>query len=181
MINVVANRYAEALFQLGEEENSTDTLFKELEKVVDMMTKVSKDFYKVLKSPLVSKSEKKNLVEIIFDKEVSSNIKNFLKVLVDKDRIAFLEDIELAYKDLLNKKNNITDGVAISAIPMSKTDIKELEVKLSNKYNKNVTIENVVDKTILGGVLVRIGNEQIDGTVKTRLDKMKEKLSEVIS
>ncbi|UWD49384.1 F0F1 ATP synthase subunit delta [Clostridioides difficile] len=181
MINVVANRYAEALFQLGEEENSTDILFKELEKVVDMMTKVSKDFYKVLKSPLVSKSEKKNLVEIIFDKEVSSNIKNFLKVLVDKDRIAFLEDIELAYKDLLNKKNNITDGIAISAIPMSETDIKELEVKLSNKYNKNVTIENVVDKTILGGVLVRIGNEQIDGTVKTRLDKMKEKLSEVIS
>ncbi|MDL0331725.1 F0F1 ATP synthase subunit delta, partial [Clostridioides difficile] len=53
MINVIANRYAEALFQLGEEENSTDVLFKELEKVVDMMTKVSKDFYKVLKSPLV--------------------------------------------------------------------------------------------------------------------------------
>ena len=70
MINVIANRYAEALFQLGEEENSTDVLFKELEKVVDMMTKVSKDFYKVLKSPLVSKSEKKNLVEIIFSKEV---------------------------------------------------------------------------------------------------------------
>ncbi|MCE0661505.1 ATP synthase F1 subunit delta, partial [Clostridioides difficile] len=112
---------------------------------------------------------------------VSSNIKNFLKVLVDKDRISYLEDIELAYKELLNKKNNVIDGVAISAIPMSETDIKELEVKLSNKYNKNVTIENVVDKTILGGVLVRIGNEQIDGTVKTRLDKMKEKLSEVIS
>lgn len=181
MINVIANRYAEALFQLGEEENSTDVLFKELEKVVDMMTKVSKDFYKVLKSPLVSKSEKKNLVEIIFSKEVSSNIKNFLKVLVDKDRISYLEDIELAYKELLNKKNNVIDGVAISAIPMSETYIKELEVKLSNKYNKNVTIENVVDKTILGGVLVRIGNEQIDGTVKTRLDKMKEKLSEVIS
>ncbi|EGT2205036.1 F0F1 ATP synthase subunit delta [Clostridioides difficile] len=181
MINVIANRYAEALFQLGEEENSTDVLFKELEKVVDMMTKVSKDFYKVLKSPLVSKSEKKNLVEIIFSKEVSSNIKNFLKVLVDKDRISYLEDIELAYKELLNKKNNVIDGVAISAIPMSEIDIKELEVKLSNKYNKNVTIENVVDKTILGGVLVRIGNEQIDGTVKTRLDKMKEKLSEVIS
>lgn len=59
MINVIANRYAEALFQLGEEENSTDVLFKELEKVVDMMTKVSKDFYKVLKSPLVSNQKRK--------------------------------------------------------------------------------------------------------------------------
>lgn len=180
MINVVANRYAEALFQLGEEENLTNELYKELEKIVDM-TKVSNDFYKVLKSPLVAKSEKKNLIEIILDKEVNCNIKNFLKVLIDKDRIAFLEDIEMSYKELLNKKNNIIAGVAISAIPMNETDIKELEIKLSSKYNKNVTIENVVDKTILGGVLVRIGNEQIDGTVKTRLDKMKEHLSEVIS
>lgn len=124
-----------------------------------MMIKVSKDFYKVLKLLLVLKLEKKNLVEIIFSKEVSFNIKNFLKVLVDKDRILYLEDIELVYKELLNKKNNVIDGVVISVILMSEIDIKEFEVKFLNKYNKNVIIENVVDKIILGGVLVRIGNE----------------------
>ena len=64
---------------------------------------------------------------------------------------------------------------------MKKEEIKELEEKLSEKYNKNVTLENKVDKSILGGVLVRLGNEEIDGTVKTRLDKMKEQLSQVIS
>ena len=59
--------------------------------------------------------------------------------------------------------------------------IKKLEEKLSQKYNKNVTLENKVDKSILGGVLVRLGNEEIDGTVKTRLSKVKEQLSQVIS
>ncbi|WP_290691554.1 F0F1 ATP synthase subunit delta, partial [Intestinibacter sp.] len=49
------------------------------------------------------------------------------------------------------------------------------------KYNKNITLENKVDKSILGGVLVRLGNIQIDGSVKTRLDNIKDQLSQVIS
>ena len=60
-------------------------------------------------------------------------------------------------------------------------EIKDLEKNLSIKYNKNVTLNNIVDKTILGGVLVKLGNEEIDGTVKTRLSKMKKQLSQVIS
>ena len=58
---------------------------------------------------------------------------------------------------------------------------KDLEKNLSIKYNKNVTLNNIVDETILGGVLVKLGNEEIDGTVKTRLAKIKNQLSQVIS
>ena len=58
--------------------------------------------------------------------------------------------------------------------------IKELETELSKKYNKNVTLENKVDKSVLGGVLVRLGNTEIDGTIKTRLDGLKNQLSQVI-
>ncbi|MDU7535839.1 MAG: F0F1 ATP synthase subunit delta, partial [Peptostreptococcaceae bacterium] len=60
-------------------------------------------------------------------------------------------------------------------------EIKDLEKNLSIKYNKNVTLNNIVDETILGGVLVKLGNEEIDGTVRTRLSKMKNQLSQVIS
>ena len=64
---------------------------------------------------------------------------------------------------------------------MTTNEIKELEAKLSSRYNKNVTLENKVDESVLGGVLVRLWNEEIDGTVKTRLAKMKEQLSQLIS
>ena len=64
---------------------------------------------------------------------------------------------------------------------MNQDEIQELAKELSKKYNKNVTLENIVDKSILGGVLVRLENEEIDGTVKTRLSKVKEQLSQVIS
>ena len=180
MMNIVANRYAEALFQIGEEENLTDMMYKELSDVVNLI-KVNQDFFSVLKSPVISKKEKISLIDNIFENKININIKNFLKILIEQDRISFILDISDSYKELLNEKNNILEGFVISAIPMKKEEIKELEEKLSKKYNKNVTLENKVDKSILGGVLVRLGNEEIDGTVKTRLDKMKEQLSQVIS
>ena len=180
MINIIASRYAEALFQIGEEENLTDMMYQELSDVVNLI-KLNQDFFSVLKSPVISKKEKISLIDNIFENKININIKNFLKILIEQDRISFILDISDSYKELLNEKHNILEGFVISAIPMKKEEIKELEEKLSKKYNKNVTLENKVDKSILGGVLVRLGNEEIDGTVKTRLDKMKEQLSQVIS
>lgn len=180
MMNVIANRYAEALFQIGEEEKLTDMLYQELSEIVNLI-KVNQDLFSILKSPVISKKEKISLIDNIFEDKININIKNFLKILIEQDRISFISDISDSYKELLNEKNNILEGFVISAIPMKKEEIKELEEKLSEKYNKNVTLENKVDKSILGGILVRLGNEEIDGTVKTRLDKMKEQLSQVIS
>ena len=180
MINVVASRYAEALFQVGEEENLTDKLYQELSEIVNLI-EINQDLFSILKSPVISKKEKINIIDYVFENKININVKNFLKILVERNRISSIKDIASSYKELLNEKNNILEGIAITAIPMKKEEIKKLEEKLSQKYNKNVTLENKVDKSILGGVLVRLGNEEIDGTVKTRLSKVKEQLSQVIS
>ena len=180
MIDIIANRYAEALFQLSEEENITKEIYNELHSVLNII-KSNKDLDNVLKSPLVAKAEKVQLIETLFNNKINNNLKNFLKILVEKGRISSLKSIELTFKQLLNEKNNIIEGTVISAIPLTDEKVKELEEKLSKKYNKNVTLENKVDKTILGGVLVRLGNTQIDGSVKTRLDNIKDQLSQVIS
>ncbi|MGL6104704.1 F0F1 ATP synthase subunit delta [Romboutsia sp.] len=180
MISIVAGRYAEALFQIGEETASTTKLYEELNEVVDIL-KSNVDFNNVLKSPLVAKGEKKNLVEKVFGNQLSVNLNSFLKIMIDKDRMSALEAVSKYYKVLLNEKNNIIEGIAITAVTMSLEELKQLEAKLSSKYNKNVTLENKVDESILGGILVRLGNEEIDGTVKTRLAGMKEQLSQVIS
>ena len=150
MINVIADRYAQALFEVGEETQTTSELYQELSELVEIFNE-NKDLY------------------------------NFLKIVIDKDRISTIENIKESYKGLLNDKNNILEGTAITAVELSEKEIKDLEKNLSIKYNKNVTLNNIVDKTILGGVLVKLGNEEIDGTVKTRLSKMKKQLSQVIS
>lgn len=180
MIDIIANRYAEALFELSEEENITKEIYNELNNVVNIV-KNNKDLDNVLKSPLVAKAEKVQLIETLFNTKINNNLKNFLKILVEKGRISSLKSIELTFKELLNDKHNIIEGTVISAIALTDEKVKELEEKLSKKYNKNVTLENKVDESILGGVLVRLGNTQIDGSVKTRLDNIKDQLSQVIS
>lgn len=180
MINIIASRYAEALFQVGEESNSTTKLYEELNAVLDIL-KSYKNFYNVLKSPLISKGEKKEIIENVFNNRIENDLKNFFKILIDKERISSLELIQKSFKDLLNENNNIVEGKAITAIPMSKEEIKKLEENLSSKYNANIILENIVDETILGGVLVRLGNKEIDGTIKTRLENLKQELSQVIS
>ena len=179
MIDVIANRYAEALFQIGEEENKTDNLYNELKEVSSLIT-TNNDLNNVMKSPLVSKNEKIQLIDTLFAGKIDNDLKNFFKILVEKGRITSVEAIEATYKELLNEKNNILEGYVISAVPMDNEKIKELETELSKKYNKNVTLENKVDKSVLGGVLVRLGNTEIDGTIKTRLEGLKNQLSQVI-
>ena len=180
MIDVIANRYAEALFQLSEEENITKEIYNELHDVVEVI-KNNKELDNVLKSPLVAKNEKTQLIEALFNNKINNNLKNFLKILVEKGRISSLKSIELTFKELLNDKHNIIEGTVISAIALTEKQVKEFEEKLSKKYNKNVTLENEVDQSILGGVLVRLGNTQIDGSVKTRLNNIKDQLTQVIS
>ena len=179
MIDVIANRYAEALFQLSEEENITKEIYNELHDVVEVI-KNNKELDNVLKSPLVAKNEKTQLIEALFNNKINNDLKNFLKILVEKGRISSLKSIELTFKELLNDKHNIIEGTVISAIALTEKQVKELEEKLSKKYNKNVTLENEVDQSILGGVLVRLGNTEIDGTIRTRLNGLKNQLSQVI-
>lgn len=180
MINVIADRYAQALFEVGEETQTTSELYQELKQLVDILNE-NKDLYNFLKSPLIGRDDKKNVMKNIFENQLSKNMNNFLKIVIDKDRISVIENIQESYKSLLNDKNNILEGTAITAVSLNEKEIKDLEKNLSTKYNKNVTLTNVVDETILGGVLVKLGNEEIDGTIRTRLSKMKKQLSQVIS
>ena len=132
MIDVIANRYAEALFQLSEEENITKEIYNELHDVVEVI-KNNKELDNVLKSPLVAKNEKTQLIEALFNNKINNNLKNFLKILVEKGRISSLKSIELTFKELLNDKHNIIEGTVISAIALTEKQVKELEEKLSKK------------------------------------------------
>lgn len=180
MISQVARRYAEALFDLAQEEDSLDNIYTEITQLNGVL-KENKNLYDVFRSPFISKDEKKSLAKEIFEDKVSKNVKNFLLVLIDNGRTTQLNSIVLAYKELLNEAYNIQEGEVISAIKLSQEQVSKMEELLSKKYGKNIKLKNKIDQDIIGGILVKIGNEQIDGSVKARLEDLKETLSEVIS
>ena len=100
MIDVIANRYAEALFQIGEEENKTDNLYNELKEVSSLIT-TNHELNNVMKSPLVSKKEKIQLIDTLFAGKIDNDLKNFLKILIEKGRITSISAIEATYKGCL--------------------------------------------------------------------------------
>lgn len=180
MISQIASRYAEALFELADEENKTSEIYSEIESINNIILE-NKNLFDVLRSPFIARKDKKNVINSIFSEMVSNYSKNLLMVLIDNGRTTEFSSIVLSYKEMLNNKNNLSEGIVITAIPLSQEKMSELEEKISARYNKSIKLTNKIDENILGGVLIRIGNEEIDGTIKTRLDGLKEQLSQVIS
>ena len=101
MINVIADRYAQALFEVGEETQTTSELYQELSELVDIFNE-NKDLYNFLKSPLIGREDKKNVMQNIFKNQLSNSMNNFLKLVIDKDRISAIENMKESYKSLLS-------------------------------------------------------------------------------
>ena len=125
MINVIADRYAQALFEVGEETQTTSELYQELSELVDIFNE-NKDLYNFLKSPLIGREDKKNVMQNIFKNQLSNSMNNFLKLVIDKDRISAIENMKESYKSLLNDKNNILEGIEQEDIEFYETMIEDV-------------------------------------------------------
>jgi len=168
MADLVSKRYALALFEAGLELNKIHVFKDDLLKVSSAL-EMEEGLKKVLFHPKVKKDEKKSLINSIFGKLVCEEILNFLYVLIDKRREKLLLQIKKEFEKLYNEHENTIDVVAITSVEMDGQLKEKLRLALENKFNKKVNLENVVDKEIIGGVLLKVGNKVIDGTIKGQL------------
>lgn len=171
MAELVSKRYALALFEAGLELNK----IKEFNNELDFLQAVFKEEEKLmdlLSHPRIKKDEKKDLIDKIFKDKLSLEMMNFLYVLIDKRREAYVLDISEEYKSLFNKHENIVNVVAMTAVPMEEKSKKKLVEVLGNKLNKTVNLTNEVDKSVLGGVLLKMENKVVDGTLKGELESI---------
>lgn len=180
MAELISQTYAGALFDLGIENGTEETYGLELSALSGTFRE-NPDLMRILKSPISSKEEKKNLLSSIFGGKISLHAMNFLKILVDKERIGYFEAIEKTYRELLNERKNIEEVTAVTAVAMTKEMKQALSEKLKMQTGKNIVLRNMVDEKVLGGVLLKIKNEQIDATVRTRLESLRAELSSIIA
>lgn len=179
MAELIAKRYAEALFEVAQEDNTLQPVREELE-FVGSCLKENQEFEKLLNSPLVNSNEKKEILTNIFKGKLSNEILNFLYILVDKRRTNAIHDIIREFNKMADASKNMVEGVAITAITLDQETLLKLQVQLSMASGKNVKLTNEVDKQIVGGVLIKIGDKVIDGTLKNRLGHLKQQLAQVI-
>ncbi|QUH24957.1 F0F1 ATP synthase subunit delta [Serpentinicella alkaliphila] len=179
MAELVAKRYAQALFEVAYEENKHKEIEEELLALINIF-ETNPSFFELLKTPLITVEEKKQVLTEVIGGRVSTELFNFLNILLDKGREGFIFHISRHFKLLSDKVENITEAIAITAIPMNQDDLTRLEQKLSVVSKKKVKLVNEVDSSVIGGILIKIGDKVIDGSIRNRLWNIKQQLTEMI-
>lgn len=173
MYEFLDKRYALALYQVAEEKGKVEEYLESLREICDLIDN-NKEFSEVIKHPQISTKNKKNTFINIFKGRIDNELLSYLLILIDKDRIAYIrEKLNQMEKIHLERKNTLL-ALVKTAVPLLEEEAEELKKKLEAKYDKKIIMSTEIDKSILGGVFVRVGNDVIDGTVKSRLDEMKQ-------
>jgi F-type H+-transporting ATPase subunit delta len=171
----VARRYAEAFFKIAQENGQIDELQQELGNTLATINEV--DELKVyLNHLLVPVKQKKEIIGKIFSEQLSAVTINFLKLIVDKRREAYLEAIIGEYGDMADESRNITKAYLFSAREVPEDEMKILQEKLSASIEKKVELKQTVDETLIGGIKIRVGDRIIDASVAKKLEMLQTKL-----
>lgn len=174
-MSIVASRYAEAFFSLGLDKGNIKKYKEELIYVRDTFYEVAnlKEFFI---SERISKKDKKEIIVNALASNLSKETLNFLLLLVDKNRIAYYDEIIDAYIHLANDEMNIKEGIIESVRPLDKEKVKELEKALS-KDGKHVELKQKINKALISGFKIKFDNEVIDSSMKAKIDKLQESIS----
>ncbi|MBR1765323.1 MAG: F0F1 ATP synthase subunit delta [Ruminococcus sp.] len=180
MAESVKNIYAEAVFELCEERGITAAACEELEAVGEVFDQ-NPDFVRLLRSPLVDMDEKKQLLEKVFAGQLSDTVSDFLCVATEKGRADCVPDICREFKALYHKQQNILEVYVTTAMPMSERLEQKLKDKLALTLGKTVIMHTAVDKALIGGIVVKYDNTELDSSVRGKLDRLKAQIDGIIA
>lgn len=169
----ICKEYGEALFTLGLEENSLDTINSDLAFLEEVFAETP-EYTEFLQSPSIPKEERLNSLNNAFSESISEYSLSFLSILCEKGRTALFAECAERFRALYEESKNISIARVYSAVPLSEEQKERLKTKLENTSGHSVKMECYIDKTLLGGVLIDMDGTQIDGTVKRRLHEIKE-------
>lgn len=173
--NAIARRYASAFFAIARERDKMDEYEGELETVIKTVES-NDDLRKALANQLLEASVKKDIIDQVFTGMVSETTVDFLKVILDKRREAFLKDIYNEFVVSANEARNIRDAEVTAAKELTEADLEAIKTKLAVLTGKNIRLTAKVDPSLLGGLVIRLGDKIIDGSVTKRLELLKEAL-----
>ncbi len=165
-------RYASALFELANEQKAVETVESDLEQLGEAVT-ASADLAALIRNPQISRdAAAKALNGVARLLSLSQLTQNFLGVLAQNRRLAKLPDMVRAFATIAAAARGEVTAQVTSAHPLTASQLKTLAAKLSSREGKDVTIKSHVDSEILGGLVVRIGSQQIDSSIRTRLNSL---------
>jgi len=171
----VVRRYARALFDTAHRAGAVDQIEADL-KAVDQVLRATPRFSRVLRAPTISVDQKKELAQRVFGNRVSPLAARFLTLVVERRREAILNDVYAEFSRLANEERNILAVQVTAAVPLTDQERDALAAALTRRTGKTITLELSVDPQIMGGLLLRMGDTVIDGSIRSRLNQLRDRL-----
>lgn len=170
----ISKRYARALFSLGHEDGSFEQYGRELLEFTKICQDHS-DLRNVIANPVFKLEERKKVLHFVLEKVTFSGVtKNFLNLLLDKNRIGALEAIADYYSQLVDEASNIARAEIISARPLKGETLGRIEKSLEDLTSKKIKSVVKEDHGLIGGIVVKIGDFVLDGSIKAQLEGLKQ-------
>ena len=176
-MSLAVKRYADALLDVCFEENCQDNVYTEFKLFYEQM-RTDKEFERLVTESVLSSEEKKALFEKVLPNG-SAYFMNFLKTLADRGRENELMDMFPEFERGYKERKNILEAEAVTAVEMTPEQVEKITEELAEKYGKTIVLKTSVDPTILGGMVLYVGNEMLDASVKARFEGLKKQLKTI--
>ena len=180
MAQSVEKVYADALFELCVEDNTLEDTYEELYALKGIFDD-NGELLELLSSPSMGEEDKHSVIRNIFEGRVSETTFNFLNVLSDHGRAKYFDKIYEVFHGLYNDKKGILEVEVVTSQPLSQRLEEKLKAKLEAQSGKSVTIRKTVDKAIIGGIIVRYSDSEIDGSLRKRLSDLRKSIDSYIA
>jgi len=169
----VARRYAKSLLDLGMENNNTDVLNQDMITVASAI-KANRQLAVMLKSPVIHAYKKDAVLKEVFSGKISDTSLEFMRLITRKNREYFVEDIAHAFLEIYKANKNIQSASVTTATPLDAKLRDEMVAIVKKATGNTVELHEEVDPAIIGGFILRWGDNQIDSSVVSRLSALKQ-------
>lgn len=172
----IARRYAKALLLIGKEDDQVEAYREELQRFANLLAE-QQDLHQAVTNPLYDVAGRKQLVQTLIEKlELSKIMASYLMLLFEKGRIGYIGNINDFYQKLADELKGVARASLVSAAALPSETIEKIRAGLSQKTGKKVILEVEQDPDLIGGIVTKIGDLVLDGSIKTQLSNIKESL-----
>lgn len=175
-MSAISKRYAKALVELGVERKLVAPFGEELAQVAAVFSSQA-TLRLLLESPTFSPDKKAAILADLADLlRVSPEMRNYLGLLLAKGRLSYLAEIEADYRRLADELSGVVRAQVTAANPLETAQHQAIRTSLERQTGKKIELKAQVDPSLIGGLLVEVGGRQFDGSLKTQLKRIEEKL-----
>ena len=176
---IVAEHYAAALFAVARKQAAEQQTAADLQALAAIAL-ASPRLRQFLASPNIDRPEKKNLVRSVFGGRISETLLNLIFLLIDRSRTGYLPEIAEAYRQMMLAADGVEEMQVITAVPLPEPEAEKIRRVLETRFRKKVALQDIVDPDILAGAIIRGREFLIDGSLKTRLHRLRQELEKPV-